>query len=119
MQIINTCPLILNSSNRLWTKEISSDSEADKVAQQAGYKDAHDFKDQNKPDGKGSDWNMMLNRETGEIFLVIDKNIKLKDEPTTRTFLSKPELVALEAQDLNGIMHLIKARDSFLFSPIA
>ncbi|UAY53252.1 hypothetical protein [Ferruginibacter albus] len=50
-------------------KELRSNSEADKVAQEAGYDNAHDFKEQNKPSGKGSDWNMMHNKKTGEIFL--------------------------------------------------
>ena len=43
-------------------------------------------------------------------------NIKLKDEPTSRTFLTKPELTAIENHDLGGNVSLQQVRDIFLFS---
>ena len=43
-------------------------------------------------------------------------NIKFKMQKTTRTFLTKPELEALENHNLSGNESLIKVRDIFMFS---
>jgi integrase/recombinase XerD len=41
---------------------------------------------------------------------------KLKSEPSTRTFLTKPELDAIDKHKLGGNPSLIKVRDVFMFS---
>lgn len=43
-------------------------------------------------------------------------NMKIKMEPTSRTFLTKPELERIEKSSLSGNKSLIKVRDVFMFS---
>ncbi len=51
-------------------KTIRTNKRANKIAQEANFASAHEFKATFKPGGKNSDWNMQLNNTTGELRLI-------------------------------------------------